>query len=189
MNMTILKNLKSTFFICTLLFVFASCNKESKDETITVLPSTQSVPKIVGDWEVYKIENQSLQLDMVGGQLINTMEWFAYTSPTYSDIQLTFLNDSTFEERYAGVLVGNGSWENVAGIDNQFTFIFNGTPWSDFQDTYTLEMYCDSTMSIKYRVAPPAGNHEFQTAEWYEEIYYKRPGSTPCEASIEYNVQ
>jgi hypothetical protein len=184
-----INRLKTIALLFGWALMFTACDKESKDETITVLLPAAATPKIVGEWEVYKIEKQNLQLDIVDGQLVHTMEWFAYTSPTYSDIQLSFSSDNTFEERYAGVLTNNGTWVEVANSENEFTFTFSGTPWSEFQDTYTLQMYCDSTLSIKYRVAPPAGNHDFQTAEWYEEIYYKRPGANPCEDSIEYNVQ
>ena len=168
--------------------VFTSCRKEVIDETITVVPPQTESPKIIGDWESYKWEKQDLVLediDIVSGQLIHSMQW---TAQPMNDNQLIFSDDHTFDELYAGVNSREGNWEVVSNNPYEFTFTFSSTPWSNLQTVYSAKMHCDNTMSIKYRVAPPAGNHEFQNAEWYHVVYYRKNGTTQCDDLVDYYV-
>ena len=183
-----LMSIKSMLFALSTVALLASCKKENVDETITVIPPTPAAAKIEGNWEVYKIEKQELVSDFIGGQIVWSMEWVDQTPSSAEEITMTFDGDKTFQEFYAEVPVRNGNWEAVEDNPNQFTFTFNEGGWSPLQDIYTLQLACDNTMSVKYRVEPPAGNHNFQNEEWYVTYYFKTPGTVPCDSLVDYNV-
>jgi hypothetical protein len=116
------------------------------------------------------------------------MGWVDQTPLSAEESTMTFDGDKTFQQFYAEVPVGNGNWEAAADNPYQFTVTFNAGGWSPLQDIYTLQLACDNTMSVKYRVEPPAGNHNFQNEEWYVTCYFKTPGTVPCDSLVDYNV-
>jgi hypothetical protein len=182
-------NIQKVLFAFGFIALLGSCKKENMDETIIVIPPTPEALKIEGEWEVYKTESQELILGVVNQELIQTMEWRDMTSPSPEDNTLKFFSNKTFSDFYAGVFVRDGNWDVVSGNEDEFTFSFNAMPWSALQDTYTVKLHCDNTMSVQYRVEPPAGNHDFQNAEWYVVVYFRRPGTTPCDNLIDYYVE
>jgi hypothetical protein len=183
-----LMSIKSMLFALSTVALLASCKKENVDETITVIPPTPAAAKIEGNWEVYKIEKQELVSDLIGGQIVWSMGWVDQTPLSAEESTMTFDGDKTFQQFYAEVPVGNGNWEAAADNPYQFTVTFNAGGWSPLQDIYTLQLACDNTMSVKYRVEPPAGNHNFQNEEWYVTCYFKTPGTVPCDSLVDYNV-
>jgi hypothetical protein len=177
-------------FAASTVALLASCKKENVDETITVIPPTPAAAKIEGNWELYRVERQELVSEFIGGEIVLSMRWINDTPSSAADLTMTFDGDKTFEDFYAEVPSENGNWEAVAGNPNLFTVTYNedGGPSSHLQDTYTFQLACDNTMSMKYRVDPPVGNHPFQNEEWYITLYFKTPGTVPCDSLVDYNV-
>lgn len=180
--------LKTILLSLSLTLILSGCKKEAKDETVTIVPTPPAAPKVIGEWEVYKIEKIELVTLFENGQLVNSMEWYDQTPLFPEDFNLNFHENKTFQEFYAGVLVNGGGWNVVANNEKEYSFYFDNSPWSALQETYITHFYCDNTMSVKYRVPPPAGNHGFQDAEWYVVYYYKRPGTLPCDDLVDYYV-
>lgn len=181
-------NLKAILLSLSVALILSGCKKEAKDETVTIVPTPIATPMVIGDWELYKSEKQELILSSQNGQIVQSMEWRDNTPPNPQHLTLTFFQDKTFQDFYQGVLVGQGQWEGVSNIETQYNFTFSSSSWSPLQETYTAQFYCDNTMSVKWRIAPPAGNHNFQDAEWYVVYYYKTPGSLPCDDLVDYYV-
>ena len=147
-------------------------------------------PKIIGEWEVYKFERQTLSLDSIDATTLNlyqSMVWSDLTPSQEPEPSLKFNDDNTFEQFYAAVPIGGGIWTEID--ENSFSFTFNQDPWSILQSNYVVQFHCDNTMSIEYLVEAPAGNHDFQDSDWYVIGYYRTPGSVECDAQIEYNVE
>jgi hypothetical protein len=182
--------IKGMFLALTTVVLLASCKKENIDEVVTVIPPAPVAEKIEGDWVLYKREKQALVSVFDGQQIVWSMAWGDYTSSMASEFTMSFFSDMTYEEYYANVLVNSGNWDSVPSNPDEFTF-WSPEPtnaWSPLQDIYTVQFWCDSTMSIKFRVEPPAGNHPFQNEEWYEVLYYKRQGTTQCDGLVDYFV-
>ena len=146
---------------------------------------------ITGEWEMFKREKQDIYIAEITPDLefIYDMHWIDVTSAFATESTLEFNEDYSFSDFYADVLVAEGIW-NVSD-DEMFSFTFNddsSNGWSDLQDTYTVNFYCDNTMSIQYLVPPPAGDNDFQDSDFYVIQYYRTPGTSECEDLIEYQV-
>lgn len=190
----IMKNIanhKIVLFCLTLGVIFTACKKENLDETVTVLPEPTPPAKIVEEWETYRLEKQELVLEgFVDGEPVFTMEWYDQTSPFSTENTLEFTDDNTFEQFYASVSVGSGEWTEDQTNENRFELTFvEGFSWSDLQEVYEVSFHCDHTMSVKYLVEPPAGDHEFQDEDWYVVQYFRVVGFDECDEEIDYYVQ
>ena len=147
-------------------------------------------PKIIGEWELYKFERQTLSLDSIDAttlDLYQSVVWSDLTPSQEPEPSLKFNDDNTFEQFYAGVLTHEGIWTEID--ENSFSFTFNQDPWSILPSNYVVQFHCDNTISIEYLVEAPAGNHDFQDSDWYVIGYYRSPGSVECDAQIEYYVE
>ena len=110
-------------------------------------------PKIIGEWEVYKFERQTLSLDSIDAttfDLYQSMAWSDLTPSQEPEPSLRFNDDNTFEQFYAAVLTREGIWTEID--KNLFSFTFNQDPWSSLQSNYIVQFHCDNTMSIEYLV-------------------------------------
>jgi len=114
------------------------------------------------------------------------MEWYDLTPSAEPEPSLIFDNDNTFETSYAGVITGVGVWSEID--ENLFSFTFNQNPWSSLESNYIVQFYCDNTMSIKYLVESPAGNHDFQDSDWYLVQYFRTPETVECDDLVNYYV-
>jgi hypothetical protein len=162
---------------------FMSCEKDDLNET----PVLEA--RIIGEWETFKVEKQELILDFnTDGSLNQSMQWYDQTSQFSTESTLEFNEDYFFNDFYAGVLVGEGIWNEIN--EDMLSFTFNNplNNWSDLANTYTVNFYCDNTISIQYLIPPPAGNHEFQDSDWYVIQYYRTPGTSECDDLIQYQV-
>ena len=181
----IVRNSIALIFCSGFLFL-ASCEKENIDET-TIDTSDQAAPaRIVGEWEAYKREAEELILGFEDGEMVQSMEWIDLTSSFANEGTLEFYEDHTFISFYGGVQTHEGDW--IEENDSTFSFTFDEYPWSDLTETYVVNFHCDNTMSINFRVEPPAGNHDFQDANWYEESYFRIPGTIECDDLTDYYV-
>jgi hypothetical protein len=174
--------MKKLLFLSLLTLSLFSC--ESEDSNEQPLPA-----KVLGEWETYKVEKQELHLEGFNGvQAIHSIKWYDQTSQFSTESTLEFNEDSTFKNFYANVTTGEGTWNIID--DQTFNFTFNDPlrNWSDLENSYTVNFYCDNTMSIQYRITPPAGNHDFQDADWHIIQYYRTPGTLQCDDSIDYKV-
>ncbi|MDB0054985.1 hypothetical protein OAJ52_02305 [Bacteroidia bacterium] len=189
------KSVFSKFKILCLgsVMILSSCKKENIDKTITVFPDQTASVKLIGKWEAYKLEKHELQLDSIVGnppKAFSSMVWFDQTSSRVNEGTMEFNADYTFQNFYAEVLVYSGTWNQVN--DSTFTMNFdpNGTgEWSDITTDYILTKHCDNTISVDYLVAPPAGNHEHQDADWQIVTYFRTPGTVECDDLIDYYVE
>ena len=135
---------------------------------------------------MYKVEKQDLVLDFVNGEMVQSMEWYDLTPSAEPEPSLIFDNDNTFETSYAGVIKGEGVWSEID--ENSFSFTFNQNLWSSLESNYIVQFDCDNTMSIKYLVEPPAGNHDFQDSDWYLVQYFRTPETVECDDLVNYYV-
>ena len=135
---------------------------------------------------MYKVEKQDLVLDFVNGEMVQSMEWYDLTPSAEPEPSLIFDNDNTFETSYAGVITGEGVWSEID--ENSFSFTFNQNLWSSLESNYIVQFDCDNTMSIKYLVEPPAGNHDFQDSDWYLVQYFRTPETVECDDLVNYYV-
>ena len=181
----IVRNSFALICLSALLFL-ASCEKENLDETTTVTSDQTAPARMLGEWEHYKREVEELILEFEDGEMVQSMEWIDLTSSMANELTLEFYEDLTFSGFYAGVETHQGAWSEEN--DSTFIFTFDEYPWSDLTETYVVNFHCDSTMSIKFRVEPPAGNNDFQDEDWYEVSYFRAPGTTQCDDLIDYYV-
>jgi hypothetical protein len=181
----IVRNSFALMCFSALLFL-ASCEKDNLDDTTTVTSDQNASARIVGEWEAYKREVEELILGFEDGEMVQSMGWIDLTSSFANEGTLEFYEDHTFISFYAGVQTHEGDW--IEENDSTFSFTFDEYPWSDLTETYVVNFHCDNTMSINFRVEPPAGNHDFQDANWYEESYFRIPGTTQCDDLIDYYV-
>ena len=65
--------MKKIFLILTLSIFAFSCENEDRDNIV----STQA--KVIGEWEVYKVEKQDLVPELVNGEIVQSMEWHDLT--------------------------------------------------------------------------------------------------------------
>ena len=181
----IVRNSFALMCFSALLFL-ASCEKDNLDETTTVTSGQTAPARMLGEWEHYKREVEELILEFEDGEMVQSMEWIDLTSSMANELTLEFYEDLTFSGFYAGVETHQGAWSEEN--DSTFIFTFDEYPWSDLTETYVVNFHCDSTMSIKFRVEPPAGNNDFQDEDWYEVSYFRAPGTTQCDDLIDYYV-
>lgn len=181
----IVRNSFALMCFSALLFL-ASCEKDNLDDTTTVTSDQNASARIVGEWEAYKREVEELILGFEDGEMVQSMGWIDLTSSFANEGTLEFYEDHTFISFYAGVQTHEGDW--IEENDSTFSFTFDEYPWSDLTETYVVNFHCDSTMSIKFRVEPPAGNNDFQDEDWYEVSYFRAPGTTQCDDLIDYYV-
>ena len=175
------KMIKKLLFLTLLSLSLFSCESEDSKE--------QPIPAMVlGEWETYKLERQELHLESANGELIQSIKWYDQTSQFATESTLAFTEDNTFKNFYANVTTGEGTWNTID--DKTFNFTFNNplSNWSALEDSYTVNFYCNNSMSIQYRIVPPAGNHNFQNTDWYIIQYYRTPGTSQCDDSINYKV-
>jgi hypothetical protein len=170
--------MKRLLLLSTLLICAFSC--ENEDNIVA------AQAKVIGEWEVYKVEKQYLVLDFVNGEMVQSMEWYDLTPSAEPEPSLIFDNDNTFETSYAGVITGEGVWSEID--ENSFSFTFNQNLWSSLESNYIVQFDCDNTMSIKYLVEPPAGNHDFQDSDWYLVQYFRTPETVECDDLVNYYV-
>lgn len=193
MKQTFKKTIKFKFVLLFLVgaTVLSSCQKENIDKTITVVPEETTSAKLTGEWEAYKVEKQELQLDSFGGsplRAFHSMVWADRTSSRADKTTMNFKDDNTFENFYEGVLFSEGTWKAVN--DSTFTMTFNpNEEWSDITTDYIVTKHCDNTISVGHLVAPPAGNHDYQNAEWNIINYFRTPGTTECSDFIDYKIK
>ena len=191
----IVRNSFALICLSALLFL-ASCEKENIDITNTVTPESTSSAKILGEWEMYKVEKHELMLDSITldpPQAFSSMVWFDQTSSMVNETTMDFNDDNTFQNFYADVLVFVGNWSEVNESEFTLTFVPEESPagseWSDINTDYIVTVYCDNSMSIEYQIAPPAGNHEWHDADWHYIAYFRTPGTTQCDDLIDYYVE
>ncbi|MFT4755311.1 MAG: hypothetical protein ACI85Q_002880 [Salibacteraceae bacterium] len=182
------------FYISSTLLL-GSCKKENLDVNETKVTGVEQTEpaKIVGTWEMYKVEKQELRLDSLTlnpPQSFTSMVWYDQTSSMANEQTIDFNDDLTFDSFYAGVPISAGTWDALN--DSTFTLSFSSTgsgEWSDITTDYIVTVYCDNTMSVAYLIAPPVGNHEHQGADWHYVAYFRAPGSVECDGLIDYYVQ
>ena len=75
------------------------------------------------------------------------MQWYDQTSQFSTESTIEFNEDYSFNDFYAGVLVAEGIWNEIN--DDMFSFTFNDPlhNWSDLVNTFTVNFYCDNTIS------------------------------------------
>ena len=142
--------------------------------------------KVLGEWETYKIERQDLFLDWDAGGFVQSVGWIDVTGQMTTELTLEFNEDYSFNALYANVITSGGIWSKKN--DDNFSLTFNSSQWSDLQEDYIVNFYCDNTMSIQYLVEAPAGNHDFQNDDWYVIQYYRLPETVKCDDLINYYV-
>ena len=174
------------FIYCSVFLILASCEKENLDETTIDTSNQTASARIVGEWEAYKREAEELLWSFDGVGIVQSMGWIDLTSSFANEGTLEFYEDHTFISFYSGVQTHEGDW--IEENDSTFSFTFDEYPWSDLTETYVVNFHCDNTMSINFRVEPPAGNHDFQDANWYEESYFRIPGTIECDDLTDYYV-
>jgi len=172
--------MKKLLMLTVLTLSLMCCEKEDTDNLV----SAQA--KVLGEWEVYKLEKQDLVLDFVDGEMVQSMQWHDLTPSAEPEPSLTFDNDNTYETNYEGVITGEGVWSEID--ENSFSFTFNQNPWSILENNYIVQFQCENTMSIKHLVEPPAGNHDFQDSDWYVVRYFRTPGTVECDDLVNYYV-
>ncbi|MDB9960854.1 hypothetical protein OAD62_02035 [Oceanihabitans sp.] len=188
--MKTLANMKNFLLLAIMLIAFNSCDTDDINETPTPEAETEvdDITRILGEWEMFKREKQDLTLDFDAGELIQSVQWIDVTSSIATESILEFNEDYSFGDFYADVLVSDGIWNKVDDYTYSFTFNDPLRNWSEYTDTYAVNFYCDNTMSIQFLTPPPAGEHDFQDADWYIIQYYRSPGTRECADLIEYLV-
>ena len=161
------------------IIILCSCEK---DDTGNVIPAPA---KVLGEWEPYKIERQVLILDWNAGDLVQSIGWSDVT-PSSMNVSMKFNEDFSFNVFYDTVITSGGIWSKTN--DDNFSLTFNTNPFSDLQENYKINFYCDNTMSIQYLLEAPAGDHDFQNDDWYIIQYYRLPETLACDDLINYNV-
>lgn len=178
--------MKKVVFLSLIALCMMGCDDEQAlpiEDNTTIEEKSQ----IIGDWELYRAEKHDLHMEFDDGQLVTSMKWIDVTSTRASEMTLEFDDDNTFENYYAGVKTHEGTWGKIN--DKTFDFTFSENAWSDMTNTYTVNVHCNNTISIKYRVNPPAGNHKYHDDEWYYIQYYRTPGTSECDDWIDYYVE
>ncbi|MGB1037617.1 MAG: hypothetical protein ACPGYY_03145 [Bacteroidia bacterium] len=175
------------------IVVVSSCQKENIDETITVIKDQDTAPRILGDWEAFKVEKHELVLDSLAGsppKAFHSMIWKDQTSVRTSDSKIKFNNDNTFQDFYAEVEVFDGTWDQLNDSTYTMTFDSNGSgEWSDINTDYLIKVHCDNSISVQHLIAPPAGTHEYQDSNWQVITYFRTLGSMECDELIDFKVE
>jgi hypothetical protein len=192
-----MKNLvipKLVLFFLSVAVVLTACQKENIDITDTVTPDPTASAKILGEWEVYKVEKEELVFEYdTDGNLTWEYGWFDQTSSMANESTIEFSDDNTFTDFYAGVLVFVGNWSEVN--ESEFTLTFDpdespaGSEWSDITTDYIVTVYCDNTMSVEYIIASPAGDNGMEAYDRHYTSYFRTPGTTECDDLINYHVE
>jgi hypothetical protein len=148
---------------------FFSC---TENEILETLPA-----QILGEWEMYRNEKQESVIDQwTETEWTYKNQWFK-TIRNSSKIILAFNEDGTFENRYADVVIANGTWEKIA--ENQYSFVYTqdaATKNDAFKETRFVTFYCDKTYSVTTEGDTNTIN------------YFQQMGTTACSSLIKYKV-
>lgn len=132
-----------------LLCLFASIYSCSKESTFIPEPEI-STNKLIGKWEMYRIEVLETIIDEWTGTEWTTKDmWFTYKR-TDACIIMDFKENGTVDAKYVDVLFNSGRWVRIE--ENRFRIAFDPTnsltAESDNERKSTATFYCDNTISI-----------------------------------------
>lgn len=163
--------MKKITFLLFLTISFISCEE---NETIDIEPETV---KVIGEWQLYRSEKLESIIDQwTGTEWTYVDKWFK-TVRQDSPIILEFKEDGTFLERYADVVVAEGTWLKIN--TNSYSFEYaeaSKIANSNLPEKCNVTFYCENTFSFKNE-----GDHK-------SVFYYKTLNDIECASSITYYV-